>query len=197
MLNGENNLECLYSVENKLFRDQIIKEIDRSNTSFYKIMDMINKNINNDSVITEKIKKFNKKGKNIWENIVQLPEYLCETKHKKNYCDTQALTSNNNKWTKIIKTIPKLKRYLKNKTNKKYKKLTIEQFYSHNFPQYNTLTDEKKKLLQLSPCGIEYITIKRDQPHIVNVLKNILKNVNTVTITDICGGIGIDAINFL
>ena len=117
-----------------------------------------------------------------------------------NNCDTRGITidgTDENNWNLIFKKEPSLKKYLKDKRKFPYKNISIKEFFELNFPNIKSISKENKNKLQLSPCGLYSITVKRDQDNILSAMKKELKDVQNIKITDICGGNGIDALNFI
>lgn len=91
----------------------------------------------------------------------------------------------NENWTAVFDKNPNYKKYLRNKS--------IKDFYVKNFPKYNSI--ENNAFLQLSPVGLFSITTKTLQNKILTILRKL--NLPSPTVTEICGGNGIDTLNLL
>jgi len=178
------------------FKGLIIKDwtyrINEKNKKYFK-NDITAYNLFKNNIKTEDLDLIKKNNVTLWNLWCSLPYYNYEkNKTKNNYSNLIKLLK--------LNIIEKEKKFWYSKSLSIDNNLLINDFYKINFPFYKyvklVLANDANKL-KISEVGLYSITRKKDQINLKNFIIDKVDSTDNLSITDVCGGNGFDALNLI
>ena len=178
------------------FKGLIIEDwtykINEKNKKYFK-NDITAYNLFKDKIKSDDLEMIKKNNVNLWNIWCSLPySNYDKNKTKSNYYNIIKLLK--------LNTIEKEKIFWYSKSLSIDNHLLITDFYKINFPFYKyvklVLANDANKL-EISEVGLYSITRKKDQINLKNFIIDKIDNTDNLSITDVCGGNGFDALNLI